>query len=111
MNIATMTPEEKNLRIALLCGWTVSEQGWWSHPTLPDQGGAEPEPPNYGDSRDACAQFEAMLTDEQWESYADYLLWKDGTDSHSNYTAFRAGCSATAAQRCDAFLEVTSHEA
>lgn len=105
-----MTAEEKNHRIALLCGWTVSSVGWWSHPTLPDQGGAEPEPPNYYGSRDACSQFETLLIEKtlSGDSITDYI-------NHLYHITFKPGRDrdygvvfATAAQRCEAFLEVTS---
>lgn len=42
-----MTPEAQCIAIAELSGWKVSKHGWWSHTTLPDNGGAEPEPPSY----------------------------------------------------------------
>jgi hypothetical protein len=42
-----MTNEEKRIKIAEACGWKVCEKGWWSHETLPDNGGAEPDHPWY----------------------------------------------------------------
>lgn len=33
--------------MAGLEGWSCSDKGWWSHPTLPDNGGAMPDPPSY----------------------------------------------------------------
>jgi hypothetical protein len=48
-----MTPEKQRLALAEACGWSVSAAGRWSHPTLPDNGGAEPYPPDYINDRNA----------------------------------------------------------
>lgn len=61
--------------------------------------------PNYPLDLNACAEFEKTLTDEEWEAYADHLLWDEGETGHSNYSACKTGCIATARQRCLAFLK------
>jgi hypothetical protein len=64
--------------------------------------------PDYPNSLDACAQFEATLTEDEWDNYCDELLWADGRAGHSNYTACRVGLTATPLQRCKAFLAARS---
>ena len=53
-----------------------------------------------------CHEFEKGLTDEQYElSYRDHLVKVLFRDSESGYYTLRDYLSATAAQRCEAFLK------
>ena len=94
-----MTDEKIILFIAEKCGWTCSDVGWWSHPTLPDNGGAEPNPPEY--TRDLNAMFlaEEMLDEKQRERYAAILYRIAGNQfdainspAHLRATAFVSVC-------------------
>jgi hypothetical protein len=62
--------------------------------------------PSYTTDLNAMHKAEKVLTDDEWETYADYLLFPNGDEAHSNYTSLRRGCMATAAQRAEAFLRV-----
>lgn len=73
--------------------------------------GAVAEPPRYTESRDACAEFEADMTDEEFRSYAEELCDLCGIGNpHDNpnldYLEIRPLIQATAAQRCEAFLTI-----
>lgn len=106
-----MKPEEQNLAIAEACGWKMTPPGWWSHPTLPCNGGAEPEPPDYFNDLNAMADAEATLTDFERIAHATQL--QEITNNHvvgfvSDYRrdlqALSRICGATAADRAEAFL-------
>lgn len=102
-----MSPEAQGVAIAKVCGWTESKHGWWSHPTLPCNGGAEPCPPDYLNDLNACHEIEKVLTPPQSERYAELLL--DVLEIPSPFIG-TARCAyltnhATAAQRCEAFLK------
>lgn len=113
-----MTNEAQRIAIAEACGWSIHQietAGMQDVAILPpgaaitDEGAvwkyAGNDLPDYLNSLDAMASAEKILNDEQWEIYADYLLWSDNQDGHSNYTSCRVGCEATAAQRAEAFLK------
>lgn len=95
--------DEINRAIAELCGWTKIEPiGIGYSPKL-----VWLSIPNYHGSLDACAQFEATLTDDETREYERQLdvvtLPRNGESilavtSHSWH--------ATAPQRCEAFLKV-----
>jgi len=63
-----------------------------------------PQPccPNYTASLDACAEFESALTDMQFRSYWDVLSLI--TEQAEEVKSCRAFLSATAPQRCEAYL-------
>jgi len=103
-----MTEQEINMAIAEACGWTC-QNGWWDHPTLPSNGGAMPEPPDY--TNDLNAMHEAwlilsnydkrefhinlgLLIEKYTKEWGDLLL----LDQRSLIA------NATAAQRAEAFL-------
>jgi len=102
-----MTPQEINLTIAELCGWTWNHADEWCWEHV-DGSTSSSVPvrakslPNYHASLDACATFEATLTDVEHSAYRGEL-WNTAMaetgDLHS-----RAFVSATAPQRCEAFL-------
>lgn len=110
----TLTDEEIRIKVAESLGYKDLETKWekyhqWECPdgrvrfgTIADKYACLP---NYPESLDACAEFEATLTEEEWETYADYLLWSEDEPGHSNYTACKIGCSATPRQRCLAYLK------
>jgi hypothetical protein len=52
----------------------------------------------------ACAEFEKGLTDEQWDKYTSELLFHH--PMHYEWSGLRVAASASAAQRCAAFLAV-----
>lgn len=89
-----MTHEQQNITIATACGWTDcklvgSDETQWT--AVGDQPGSRHhiEIPNYYGDLNACAEMEKTLTpDEAWD-YCDYL---------------DRNVSATAPQRCEAFL-------
>lgn len=106
-----MTPEAINLAIAESVGWMFhpsvantwrtpeqvqtnirllrTADGPWSHPT-------EGRPPNYHGSLDACAEFEATLSDKR--PYIAYLV---ETLKPGEYAV-----SATASQRSTAYVKL-----
>lgn len=107
-----MTATEKRIRIAELRGWT--------RPTGDTCYGSRwlesvaRELPDYLNSRDACAEFEAGLTPEERIKYVCELHWvvPDADLSlsfdmmHDNAPYIFPAITATPAQRCDAFLRV-----
>lgn len=97
-----MTQEQQealNVSIAKVCGWWVSDQGWWSHPTLEDNGGAMPYPPNYFRDLNAMHEAEKVLTPEQWKDYSEDMCQQ----SHSGYLTDHL-LHATAKQKAESFL-------
>jgi hypothetical protein len=89
-----MNSEQQRIAIAEACGWTVSANGWWSHPTLPDNGGAMPDAPDYLNCLNAMHEVEKALNNVQRERYRTELVY-----SHAGTDVF-----ATASQRAEAFL-------
>ncbi len=112
-----MTPEAQRIAIAEACGWTCSEKGWWSHPTLPDNGGAEPEPPDYLNDLNAINEAEIqakehLMNGDQWERYGVELQRVHPSACLSatkygeiNYYDFATLMTMNAAQRAEAFLQ------
>ena len=110
-----MTDQEMNVEVATACGWMHSEEGWWSHPTLPDNGGAEPNPPDYGADLNAMHEAEKVLDDMQYSAYEN-LFWSLMAQEKMIPTPTAAGgsiffpasrirmSSPTASQRREAFL-------
>lgn len=98
-----MTPQAQRIAIAEVCGWKCSKFGWWSHPTLPDNGGSMHDCPDYLNDLNAMHQAEKVLRsglkDEQWSAYTCNVNTAVGTRG-----IWKAICHATAAQRAEAFL-------
>lgn len=69
-----MSDQEINEAIAKATGWVCSERGWWSHPTLPDIGGAEPFPPDYCIDLNAMHEAEETLMPCHQEAFAYHLI-------------------------------------
>ena len=103
-----MTPPEINQTIAAHCGWKQDANGWWSHPTLPDNGGAMPEPPDYCGDLNACHEMEKKLRfiAGGWCEYWEHL--ETMTESRTFDKEIAEDCKsmlhATALQRSEAFL-------
>jgi hypothetical protein len=99
-----MKPEKQRIAVAEACGWTVSANGWWSHPTLPDNGGAMPDAPDYLNDLNAMHEAEKVLTQQQRIEYVRDLgyIWTGRNDRALPNWWFVH--DATAAQRARAFL-------
>jgi len=107
-----MTEEQINIAIAESLGYKPEqdESGHWglTHPTrsFTKKGWwcrdyAFSDAPNYYYSLDACAEFEAKLTKDQQYEYIELIA-----HSKSDQLSGRIWriCSATATQRCEAYL-------
>lgn len=70
---SALTEQEKRERIAKHLGWTVDQHGWWSHPTLPDGGGAMTDPPAYFHNYAAIQSAMMTMTDDQWLAFGHSL--------------------------------------
>lgn len=103
-----MTPQEINIAIAQACGWNWESKTTLVHPkgdgngyvVFNDKGEIDSfyKLPQYHTSLDACAEFEATLTSEEREDYCA-CLWTVTAHEFATITA-------TAPQRCEAFLRV-----
>ena len=103
-----MNNEEKECLIAKACGWKVSDAGWWSHDTLPDNGGAEPDHPWYFSDLNACHEMEKSLNHDQAREYCSRVAAITGQefamkDGRGALPIIGAVLHATAAQRAEAF--------
>jgi hypothetical protein len=99
-----MTPDEQRIAIAEALGWTefISPANF-STPIGKDVKGDFNFLPDFLKSLDACAEMEKALfkKGDQWTSYyevLDEISDRDDNDSRS----------ATASQRCEAFLRTLS---
>lgn len=108
-----MTDQEMNVAIAEACGWTVDANGWWSHPTLPDNGGAMAFPPSYCNDLNAMHEAEnhAAYHATEWfseeghtASFADAYIYNLRDVLAANAFDDFMFCGATARQRAEAFL-------
>lgn len=114
-----MTADQINAKIAELCGWTsirfVGGEPMGRPPQTTDRYDVLP---NYHDSLDACASFEAMLDDKSQGDYVDWF-WHNlepledhgpNPESESEENIMIVGVwqilTATAPQRCAAFLKI-----
>lgn len=114
-----MSDDELNVAVAELCGWTEIHK----------MGGMTPEEeryfgrrwierfkeyssvlplPNYAQDLNACAEFEKTLTPEEYRDYVALLALSandpEGPDGDERFA--RRLISATATQRCAAFLAI-----
>lgn len=109
-----MTDEQMRIAIAEACGWKVINDTLCN--VKPDKNG-DPEIefiaplPDYLNDLNACAEFEAMLTDKEWNIYSAEIvslpLWNRTTDTvkHIPQATARQRCINFARQRCIAFLK------
>lgn len=92
-----MTQDEKRLRIAQVMHWPVDEASGLCH--IPSMPGILVDPFR---SLDACHQMEKVLADESSDRFGVYLKAVcEIVDIEGGYYI-----SATAPQRCEAFLQV-----
>lgn len=102
-----MTDQEKNVKIALACNWTIKNLGdlpqdkLWINP----KGNSVPSGvPNYMGSLDAAAEMRKVLTPEQREDYIQALT--DLFPARSNRLEEDWDMiDATPAQQCAAFAK------
>jgi len=104
-----MTPDQQRIAIATFCGWTDFE--WavllFGSYTKGDNIWRGKEVPNYPNDLNACQEMEKTLTDRQHKAFRRHLF----SDIESDHDAGegendeRYFVSATAAQRCEAFLK------
>jgi hypothetical protein len=97
------TPEQVRTNIRLL----RTADGPWSHPT-------EGRPPNYYGDLNACAEFEARITGDSKEYYAENIavaVWGSAIGNTMSYLGASLSylgasqlITATAPQRCEAYL-------
>lgn len=58
--------------------------------------------PTYFADLNACARLEERLTEEQWEHFADLLLFRQHPDAgYSNYTSVRRACTVGPAEHAE----------
>jgi hypothetical protein len=114
-----MSPSEQRIKLAEFMGWTLvansffkilrkpgevetgycmglhlsDEACWWAGLSGDENG--DYIFPDYPNDLNAVLSAEEKLSDEQWESYSNQLLWSLGTRS----------ISASAAQRCEALIQ------
>lgn len=91
------TPKIERLVLAFR-QWTDLGANRWD---LPDGRVLSHDVPNYPEDLNACAEFEAALTDEERRSYFFHLF---GTQRLEDGDLWKA-VSATARQRCQAYLK------
>lgn len=108
-----LTDEEIWIKVAEACGWvkqhhTVSGRSVWrKNGEFATGGWADhwfQELPNYPADLNACAEFEKTLTDEEHLRYR-VRLWNVVITEGDETTWDRQFISATARQRCLAFLK------
>lgn len=84
-------------------GWALNGKAGWS---------AVSRPPDFPNDLNACAQFEATLTDEEYHAFTlrlSEISWREHpnqTDDKAYKSRLRASFSASPNSRCEAFLKV-----
>lgn len=107
MNIATMTPAEKNAEIAKRCGWTKEpDADMWKNSHGVRLGAHHL--PNYVGDLNAMRDAVAALGEQQRHDYAVILAMSKWPLGWTDWTDTLAVSEAAAAQRAEAFLEATS---
>lgn len=92
--------------IAKSQGWTVSARGWWSHPTLPDNGGAMSSPPDYYWDVSYAVTLCDVLAKEGWNVDINkrhdwtVTVWGNG-DEH-----YESRAPTLAAAICESYAKV-----
>ena len=111
-----MTNEEIRIKVAEAMGWKspFNEREWLHNSGSEgedvygkfvgtDPCGDREQVPNYPFDLNSCAEFEKMLTDEEWRVYSAEIvsltLWDRATDTMKRIL------QATARQRCLAYLK------
>ena len=96
-----MTDQEIRIAVTEELGWINTPDGWYdsiNRRTFPWIGNHNL--PDYCHDLNACAEMEKALTEEQWIDYQATLWGILDRDRETNPR------SATARQRCEAFLRV-----
>lgn len=111
-----MTPSAMRVAVAEACGWSIvknySNGGLYGYPArVPSYDVAELPPgaiPDYPADLNACHEMERTLTDSEHASFRALLVeivnGKFPGLALMNERQYRAWFSATAPQRCEAFL-------
>ena len=88
-----MSPQAQRIAIAEACGYTLSggHVEWWTN-----KDGVHDEPPNYLNDLNAMHEAEKAMSVDDRNRYIDTL----GITYHDSWNF----CTATAAQRAEAFL-------
>lgn len=98
-----MNADAMRIAVAEACGWKRISSGHWLPPgASPWFGGGaliKHDCPNYPGCLNACAQFEATLTDQEHTAFTGWLLV---------LAKGKRTVSASAPQRCEAFLKTKS---
>ena len=98
-----MSPEAQRIAIAEACGWWGNVNGLHMRPPLNNSEYCEV--PDYPNDLNACHEFEkslpSSLTQKYWWSLCDVT----GLDQYEACRDPLLTVSATAAQRCEAFLK------
>jgi hypothetical protein len=101
-----MTDEQINIAIAEACGWHCNQFGLWG---IDFADGVSGSPPNYCNDLNACHELEKMLDDKQLARYAQQIIGsarrKMNIPDHESHYPIPFIISATARQRCEAYLK------
>jgi len=115
-----LTLEQKRIKIAEACGWTLFSDGW-ARPDTQFYADGRPVPldeitsfteaglPDYFSDLNAMHKAEESLTDYQWDQMFNLLIdirWKDASSEQRKGIGTQKVLSpsrATAAQRAEAF--------
>ncbi len=100
--LAKLTPEQKQNRIAELHGWTEIKGRFGRAP-----GGSEVNyTPDYYNDLNATHEMEMSLTEEQRLKFRCFLVFNSDGREAKYITVEAALCHATATERADAFLRI-----
>lgn len=108
-----MNPEQQQIAIAEFCGWKqthimqMGPKGKYVRTYQKGRGKLHQKLPNYLNDLNACAEFEAMLTDDELWEYSkllmDYRQAANGFPLASRSEVLKLQ-KATTRQRAEAFL-------
>lgn len=103
-----MTPERIRIKVAEAMGWKHPEYGYMQN-AWRESNGSWHFGSNVLDDLNACAEFEGALTNEEHNKYRRILAKVVGERESPSYSTpgwRRRYVSATALQRCEAYLRV-----
>lgn len=110
----TPTPEQIDEEISKWAGWNISDKVieglklWYLNGDPLSGRGA---PLEYHADLNYCHAAEAKMTEEQWETYADEILYAaDNNAAYSIYSATRTVLKLTPTQRATAIARVVAPE-
>lgn len=110
-----MTPEEQRIAIAEACGWKraapvgqMFDNRWFNSDETEMRLTAQL--PDYLNDLNACHEIEKVLNNAEYHTYEDILgrevVYRDNGREMTGKRMNTSRISATAAQRCEAFLRV-----